>query len=77
MCADLNLQHNYLEEIKNEDIAVTLFLKNGVQVNGYIIGYDDYSLTLKCDGKQKMIMKKGITTIAPEKKVNNYFPDEF
>ena len=77
MCADLNLQHNYLEEAKKEDVAVTLFLKNGVQINGYIEGYDDYSITLKSDGEQKMIMKKGITTIVPEEKVDNYFPEEF
>ncbi|SDM27573.1 RNA chaperone Hfq [Halarsenatibacter silvermanii] len=73
----INLQHNFLEKIKNEEIKATIYLKNGVQIEGYIEDYGQYTIVINSSEETQMILKSGITTIEPEKRVNDYFPDEF
>ncbi len=77
MSDNLNLQHNYLEKIKEEEIEITVYLKNGVQINGKLEDYDEYVISIRDNDELQMIMKKGITTIEPKRAIEDYFPDEF
>ncbi|SDL51587.1 RNA chaperone Hfq [Halarsenatibacter silvermanii] len=77
MSQDLNLQHNFLEEIKQEDMDITVYLKNGVQIQGKLAGYDDYVISVSTEEEIQMIMKKAITTVEPEEEIRGYFPEEF
>ncbi len=77
MSDNLNLQHNYLEKIKEEEIEVTVYLKNGVQITGKLEDYDEYVISIRDNGGLQMIMKKGITTIEPAQSIKNYFPEKF
>ena len=64
--ADTNtLQEAVLNEVRRERIPVTLFLMNGFQLRGVITGYDSFVVVLVTDGKQQMIYKHAISTLAP------------
>ena len=63
----INLQDAILNEVRREHIPVTLFLMNGFQLRGVITGYDSFVVVLVTDGKQQMIYKHAISTLAPMK----------
>ena len=48
---------------------MTLFLMNGFQLRGNITGYDSFVVVLVTDGKQQMIYKHAISTLAPMKPI--------
>ena len=62
-----NLQETILNEVRREHIPVTLFLMNGFQLRGVITGFDSFVVVLVTDGKQQMIYKHAISTLAPMK----------
>ena len=61
----INLQESILKECRKEKVPVTLFLMNGFQLRGIITGYDSFVVLLVSDGKQQMIYKHAISTLAP------------
>ena len=63
----INLQEAILKEVRREKVPVTLFLMNGFQLRGTITGYDNFVVVLVSDGKQQMIYKHAISTLAPMK----------
>ena len=65
MSEQLNLQDAILNEVRREKIPVTLFLMNGFQLRGVITGFDSFVVVLVTDGKQQMIYKHAISTLAP------------
>ena len=60
-----NLQEAILNEVRRDRVPVTLFLMNGFQLRGVITGYDSFVVVLVSDGKQQMIYKHAISTLAP------------
>ena len=69
MSEPTNLQEAILKEVCQDNIPVTLFLMNGFQLRGTITGYDSFVVVLVTDGKQQMIYKHAISTLAPMKPV--------
>ena len=65
MSEPMNLQDAILKEVCQEKIPVTLFLMNGFQLRGVITGFDSFVVVLVTDGKQQMIYKHAISTLAP------------
>ncbi len=63
----MNLQDAILKECRREKVPVTLFLMNGFQLRGIITGFDSFVVVLVSDGKQQMIYKHAISTLAPMK----------
>ena len=61
----INLQEAILKECRKDKVPVTLFLMNGFQIRGTVLGYDNFVLTLLSDGKQNMIYKHAVSTITP------------
>lgn len=61
----MNLQDKIYEEMARERVPATIYLMNGFQIRGVITGYDSFVVVLVTDGKQQMIYKHGISTIAP------------
>ena len=61
----MNLQDAILKEVRREKVPVTLFLMNGFQLRGIITGFDSFVVVLLSDGKQQMIYKHAISTLAP------------
>ena len=65
MSEQINLQDAILNEVRKDKIPVTLFLMNGFQLRGVITGFDSFVVVLVTDGKQQMIYKHAISTLAP------------
>ena len=61
----VNLQDAILKEVRRDKVPVTLFLMNGFQLRGMITGFDSFVVVLVSDGKQQMIYKHAISTLAP------------
>ena len=62
-----NLQDLILNEVRKEHVPVTLFLMNGFQMKGIVTGFDNFVVVLSSEGKQQMIYKHAISTLAPMK----------
>ena len=69
MSDPINLQEAILKEVRKDKVPVTLFLMNGFQLRGIITGYDSFVVVLVSDGKQQMIYKHAISTLAPMKPI--------
>ena len=67
MSEQTNLQEAILNEVRRDRVPVTLFLMNGFQLRGTITGFDSFVVVLVTDGKQQMIYKHAISTLAPMK----------
>ena len=67
MSDNMNLQEAILKECRRDKVPVTLFLMNGFQLRGVITGYDSFVVVLVSDGRQQMIYKHAISTLAPIK----------
>ena len=67
MSDTLTLQEAILSECRRDKMPVTLFLMNGFQLRGVITGYDSFVVVLVSEGKQQMIYKHAISTLAPIK----------
>ena len=61
----INLQDLFLLRARQDRVLVTLFLMNGFQMRGTITGYDPFVVVLDRDGRQQVIYKHAISTIAP------------
>ncbi|MBR2889522.1 MAG: RNA chaperone Hfq [Oscillospiraceae bacterium] len=67
MAEIFNLQEAVLKECVRDKVPLTLFLMNGFQLRGVITGFDSFVVVLVSDGKQQMIYKHAISTLAPMK----------
>lgn len=65
MSENITLQESILKECIRDRVPLTLFLMNGFQLRGVITGYDSFVVVLVSDGKQQMIYKHAISTLAP------------
>ncbi len=70
----MSLQDAILQEMLTEKIPATLYLMNGFQMRGIITGYDSCVLVLVTDGKQQMLYKHSISTIAPIRPLRSAVP---
>ena len=64
-----NLQDLFLLRAKRDRVPVTMFLMNGFQMRGTITGFDAFVVVLDSEGKQQIIYKHAISTIAPMRPV--------
>ena len=67
MSEPMNLQEAILKEVIRDRVPVTMFLMNGFQLRGFVTGFDSFVVVLVSDGKQQMIYKHAISTLAPMK----------
>ncbi|QNU65288.1 RNA chaperone Hfq [Ruminiclostridium herbifermentans] len=72
----INLQDIFLNQVRKEHIAVTIYLTNGFQLKGMVKGFDNFTVVLDSDGKQQLVYKHAISTITPMKMVNLIFNEQ-
>lgn len=70
MAQSVNIQDNYLNQLRKERMQVTVFLLNGFQLRGVVKAFDNFTVLLETDGKQQLIFKHAISTFAPVKNVS-------
>ncbi|HEX3030656.1 MAG TPA: RNA chaperone Hfq [Bacillota bacterium] len=71
----INLQDAFLNQVRKENIPVTIFLVNGFQLKGMVRGFDNFTVILELEGKQQMVYKHAISTVAPMRPVNTNFTE--
>ncbi len=57
--------NDFLTKLQKEEISVTVFLVNGVKLQGIITYFDNESLLLRRDGHTQLIYKHAVSTIMP------------
>ncbi|MEL0062656.1 MAG: RNA chaperone Hfq [Candidatus Puniceispirillum sp.] len=60
-----NLQEVFLNNIRKSHAAVTVFLVNGVKLQGIVTWFDNFSILLKRDQHVQLVYKHAISTIMP------------
>ena len=70
-----NLQDTFLNHVRKSKISVTVFLVNGVKLQGIITWFDNFCLLLRRDGVSQLVYKHAISTIMPVSPIS-LFDDE-
>jgi host factor-I protein len=60
-----NLQDIFLNHLRKNKMAVTLFLVNGVKLQGVVTWFDNFSVLLKRDAHSQLVYKHAISTVMP------------
>lgn len=60
-----NLQDMFLNHVRKQKIPVTVFLVNGVKLQGIITWFDNFCVLLRRDGLSQLVYKHAISTIMP------------
>ena len=61
-----NLQDIFLNTIRKSKVSVTVYLVNGVKLQGVITWFDSFCLLLRRDGHSQLVYKHAVSTIMPE-----------
>ena len=60
-----NLQDTFLNAVRKSKSAVTIFLVNGVKLQGNITWFDNFCVLLRRDGQSQLVYKHAISTVMP------------
>jgi host factor-I protein len=60
-----SLQDIFLAAAAREQTAMTLFLVNGVMLQGHVAGFDQFSVLLEREGQVQLVYKHAISTLQP------------
>ena len=60
-----NLQDVFLNTVRKTKTPVTMFLVNGVKLQGVITWFDNFSVLLRRDGHSQLVYKHAISTVMP------------
>jgi host factor-I protein len=60
-----NVQEVFLNHLRKNKTAVTVFLVNGVKLQGIITWFDNFSVLLRRDGHTQLVYKHAISTVMP------------
>lgn len=67
-----NLQDVFLNHVRKNKTAVTVFLVNGVKLQGIITWFDNFCVLLRRDGQSQLVYKHAISTIMPGQPISLY-----
>ena len=65
-----NLQETFLNKLRKDKLSVTVFLINGVKLQGIITWFDNFSILLKRDSHIQLVYKHSISTIMPSESIS-------
>jgi host factor-I protein len=70
-----NLQDTFLNSVRKSKTPLTIFLVNGVKLQGVVTWFDNFCVLLRRDGQSQLVYKHAISTIMPSAPVQLYEPD--
>ena len=74
--SQLNLQDTFLNQARKENIGVTIYLVNSVQLRGNVRGFDSFTILLDSPGKAtQLIYKHAVTSIVPMRPMQNLYAE--
>src|SRR3989475_11480319 len=72
----LNLQDIFLNQIRKENISVTIYLVGEVKLRGMVRGFDAFTILLDSVGKPtQLVYKHAVTSVVPSRPVSNFYPE--
>ena len=71
-----DLQDTFLNSVQTSKTPLTIFLVNGVKLQGVVSWFDNFCVQLRRDGQSQLVYKRAISTIMPSQPVQLYEPDE-
>jgi host factor-I protein len=71
-----NVQDVFLNAIRKEKMSVTVFLVNGVKLQGVVTWFDNFCLLLRRESHVQLVYKHAISTIMPGGPLNLYDNDD-
>jgi host factor-I protein len=73
----LNLQDIFLNQVRKENIGVTIYLINSVQLRGMVRGFDAFTILLDSVGRPtQLVYKHAVASIVPSRPVSNFYVDQ-
>ena len=70
-----NVQDVFLNHVRKNKISVTVFLLNGVKLQGIISWFDNFSMLLRRETHAQLIYKHAISTIMPSGPLKLFDPE--
>ena len=70
-----NLQDTFLNAVRKSKTPLTIFLINGVKLQGIVTWFDNFCVLLRRDGQSQLVYKHAISTIMPGQPIQLYEPD--
>ena len=67
-----NLQDTFLNAVRKSKTPLTIFLVNGVKLQGVITWFDNFCVLLRRDGQSQLVYKHAISTVMPNAPVSLY-----
>ncbi|MFN4287010.1 MAG: RNA chaperone Hfq [Brevundimonas sp.] len=64
-----NLQDTFLNAVRKSKTPLTIFLVNGVKLQGIVTWFDNFCVLLRRDGQSQLVYKHAISTIMPAQPV--------
>ncbi|MBY0423951.1 MAG: RNA chaperone Hfq [Parvularculaceae bacterium] len=71
-----NLQDTFLNHVRKAKVPVTIFLVNGVKLQGVVTWFDNFCVLLKRDGQVQLVYKHAISTVMPSAAVTLWDHEE-
>ena len=71
-----NLQDTFLNSVRKSKTPLTIYLVNGVKLQGVVSWFDNFCVLLRRDGQSQLVYKHAISTIMPAQPVQLYEPAE-
>lgn len=71
-----NLQDTFLNSVRKSKTPLTIFLVNGVKLQGVVSWFDNFCVLLRRDGQSQLVYKHAISTIMPAQPVQLYEPGD-
>ena len=69
-----NVQDVFLNYIRKNKTPVTVFLVNGVKLQGIVTWFDNFSVLLRRDGHTQLVYKHAISTVMPGGPISLFEP---
>jgi host factor-I protein len=70
-----NLQDTFLNSVRRSKTPLTIFLVNGVKLQGVVSWFDNFCVLLRRDGQSQLVYKHAISTIMPAQPVQLWEPE--
>jgi host factor-I protein len=71
-----NLQDKFLNHVRKNKLPVTVFLVNGVKLQGFISWFDNFCVLLRRDGHVQLVYKHAISTVMPSQPIQLFEQEE-
>ena len=69
------LQDKFLNKVRKDKVPLTIFLMNGVKLQGIVTWFDNFCVLLRRDAHSQLVYKHAISTVMPSVPVQLFEPE--